>query len=747
MTDAAILSPELARSVSTLARTLVTASRSWTMYPREHPAVAGSLERLRKALAEVGLGQGFAFGVTPETLLIEGIAAPAEGAIAEAAGWLHRRDILQLAFAPEVPAAALDAFLSLLDEDIESVRKRGGPARAWSALAHLSIAIEQIDYSSVFEEREVQHPARRKDDLWRSIVRAVTDRHKTLDEAVQRRLLEIAGDAGAIAELAQDVIAPNFSADGSPMLTSQAAAVIAAYRHLLGIVEVMEPGRRAEVMQNLATATSALDPRVVLHMMGAPEDVGVAATGGGVGTGDIKRGLAEAFDDYQVAQLLATTLAIDGQATDRLAGVFDTIAPDEPRKRRVLTMTRTLLTETSFGQTNQFQTLWTSMEELLLTYNEKPFVSAQYKAGLDQVGGRAATMAAEMPEDLVGLIDTLGQDNVRRLSAFLLVDLLSLERDPARAEDVARDVAALGEDLLLAGDYESALTVTKALALHAANPKSIASAGSRAAIEVLVHTAAFHETVEILGEMTEAEFALFSGICEAVGPAAADVLRDGLDVEELTVARQRATSLIETYGARAVSRVASLVDNAHWFARVHACEVLGRIGSGEAVPLLQPLLRVADARVLRAAVRALASISDPAAARSVHTVLRAATGEQRRAVVDALVAERDPRVVPVLVCILNESEPLGADHQIVLETLAAVGRVGRDEAVPHVATLMRRRSWLARKKTRALKQASLHTLRTIGTPAATGAIGEAATNGDRLLRKLARALPAVPAHG
>ena len=55
------------------------------------------------------------------------------------------------------------------------------------------------------------------------------------------------------------------------MLTSQAAAVIAAYRHLVGIVDVMEPARRAEVMHNLAAATSTLDPRVVLHMMGAPK--------------------------------------------------------------------------------------------------------------------------------------------------------------------------------------------------------------------------------------------------------------------------------------------------------------------------------------------------------------------------------------------------------------------------------------------------------------------------------------------
>ena len=104
----------------------------------------------------------------------------------------------------------------------------------------------------------------------------------------------------------------------------------------------------------------------------------------------------------------------------------------------MLTLTRSLLSETSFGRTGHFESLWTSMEELLLTYNERPYVSAQYRAGLDRVGGRAEEMAAgDLPEDLLRLVDTLGQDNVRRLSAILLVDLLRLEKDPARAPEVA----------------------------------------------------------------------------------------------------------------------------------------------------------------------------------------------------------------------------------------------------------------------------------------------------------------------
>jgi HEAT repeat protein len=745
MSEVTPLPPELSGSVSALARSLVAAARSWSLYPPEHPAVRSSVERLAGILRRANAGQVFGFGVTPDTLLIDGVAsAPGEPIVAEAAAWLHQRDILRLTFLGDVPSAGLHALLALLAEDVHVVRRRGGPAKAWQEAGFPGIELEQIDLSRVLEEREVEHPARRRDELWRAIVSAVTDRRKTLDEAVQRRLLEIAGDIGAIANLAGDVSAPNRAADGSPMLTSQAAAVFAAYRHLVGIVDVMSPDRRTEVMQNLAEATASLDPRLIVEMLGARDESGVST---GTPGADIKRSLAEAFDDFKVAQLLATTLAIDGQATGRLANVFDTIAPDEPRKRRVLTLTRSLLSETSFGRTNQFQTLWTSMEELLLTYNEKPFVSAEYQLDLDQVGSRAESMAADLPEDLAEMTKTLGQDNVRRLSVILLIDLLKLEGDPVRAPELARDVAALCEDLLLAGDYEAAVMVTAALAEQAADKSSVTSEGSRLALDTLSQTPAFLEAVELLGGMTDDEAARFSEVCAQIGPAATDALRSLLVAEELTPARRRASAVIRNYGGRAATRLTPLVSHQSWAAQRNAAELLGELQSPDAVPVLQPLLRGSDPRVTQAAVRALAGIDDPAAARAVHTVLRAAAGAQRKAVVDALVAERDPRVVPLLVRILNESEPFGSDHPIVIEALGAIGQIGGDQAVPHVTVVMKRRKWLARRKLRALRQASLDALRAVGSPAAEAAIVDAAATGDRLLRKMARTHQAARRNG
>jgi HEAT repeat protein len=741
MADTSTLPPEVSRSVSVLARTLVAAARSWALYPPDHPAVRGSLDRLRSAIADANGGQPFNFGVTPESLLIAGVPVGGRdgGSIGEAARWLHDRDILELTFAGDIGVATLQKLLGILSEDSRVVRRRGGPAKVWAEEGDASVAIQQIDFSDVLQDREVTNAVRRKDDLWRSIVRGVLDRRRPTDEPTQARLLEISGDVTAIGELAGDVIAPHHTPDGSPMLTSQAAAVVAAYRHLVGIVDVLSPERRQEVMQNIAAATANLNPQIVMQMLAPGIGAEAASAIGEAGAGVVIRGIVDAMDDDKVAQLLATTLAIEGQASQRLATVFDTIAPDEERKRRVLSLTRRMLGETDFGRKDEFQTLWSSMEELLLTYNEKPFVSESYRKGLDEVGERAARMAAaDLPPDLVALIDTLGQDNVRRLSVTLLIDLLKLERDTTRAPELASDVAALAEDLLLAGDYESALAVTRALQEQAGNPSSVTSQSSRVALEALVGTIAFHEAAELLGDMTDEEAAFFSDMCTQIGPAATDKLRAHLEAEALTLGRRRASAIIRQFGARAVNRVAPLVSSKKWAAQRNAAELLGEIGAAEAVPLLHPLLRGQDPRVTTAAVTALSNIKDPAAARAVHTALRAATGDQRRAVVEALVQQHDARVVPVLVRIVDESDPFGGDHTIVLETVAALERVGDDQAVSALATLMRRKKLLARKKVRALRERTIQTLRALDTPAAATALEEAAKTGDRQLRKLVR---------
>jgi HEAT repeat protein len=207
-------------------------------------------------------------------------------------------------------------------------------------------------------------------------------------------------------------------------------------------------------------------------------------------------------------------------------------------------------------------------------------------------------------------------------------------------------------------------------------------------------------------------------------------------VEEETPGALRAAELIVGFGSPAVPRLSSLVDDPRWFVQRAAARMLGRIAVPDAVPLLQPLVRRAEPRVARDAIAALVNIDDPSAARAIHTVLRAAQGEFRRVVVDVLVADRDARVVPMLERIVGESEPLGKDHEIVLETLAAMGTVGSDQAVPALTTVIGRRGFFKRRKLRALKERGVKALLNIGGPRAQAALDEAGRTGDRMLKKI-----------
>ena len=64
--------------------------------------------------------------------------------------------------------------------------------------------------------------------------------------------------------------------------------------------------------------------------------------------------------------LLARAMSSPGHATNRLAQVLDTIAPDEQRKRRVLTLAKKLISERDFGSKRPIDDIRQSLDELLL---------------------------------------------------------------------------------------------------------------------------------------------------------------------------------------------------------------------------------------------------------------------------------------------------------------------------------------------------------------------------------------------
>jgi HEAT repeat protein len=721
---------DVTRLAVAVARATTIALRSWGFYPPEHPAVAMAVERFIAAATEASAGGMMQLAVTPHALLVDGLPLDSsDQAVIECAELLHDRDILQLTIAAAPPDAVVRSLLTVLTLDRDTRRAQGGPAAIWGAEDQTAILLEQIDYQEILE-REIDEGPARRDATWKSIVRSIIMGQSTFTAGEQERLLEISRDVGAIGELCKDAKEPFCMPDGSPMLTTQAATVLAVYRHIAKTVTALEPERVKEVIDSLALAAGNLEPSTALELLLQDEtgDAGIP----------IVAALKQSFDDQQVALLLARALSSPGHATNRLAKVLDTLAPDAQRKKRVLTLAKKLISERDFGSKRPIDDIRKSLDELLLQYDESTYVSQDYRESMDQAASRAADLAARgLPPEMDEWLETLGSDSVRRLSGQLLIDLLRNETVPGRMSETARDMGAFVEELLLAGAFSECVPVIEELVAATGRKPAIAPDACRRAIDSVGTASALTEAVGGLADQSADEFASFTRLIRAIGPAAVPAVVSAYQREDGGVATDRATAIIIALGAAAIPAITAALDDKRWFVQRELAKALGKIGTSAAVAPLQSLLKRTDVRVLQTAVSSLSGIADPAAERALHTVLRASTGEARAAVIASLLGLKDARVVPMLARILQDSDPFGEDHPLIIETLGALASIRDDRALPQIAALAKKKRWLAWGKTTQLRQTCLQTLGKIGTPKARQAIAELASSGDFFLRRMA----------
>jgi hypothetical protein len=304
--------------------------------------------------------------------------------------------------------------------------------------------------------------------------------------------------------------------------------------------------------------------------------------------------------------------------------------------------------------------------------------------------------------------------------------------------DPARDISGFVEELILTGVYAETLPLIDELAAAAKAPAAVAPEACRKAIESVGRSTALAEAAVGLGDQTAEEYDDFTRLVCAVGPATVPGLLPAYGREDGSAGGERAARLLVRLGVPALPAVAAAIDDPRWFVQRDLARVLGQIGTPAAVPPLQTLVRRPDGRIMRAAVTALAGIDDRAAGRALHMALKAATGETRAAVITALVGLKNTRVVPLLVQMLQEGQPFGSEHPLVLDMLAALGALQDDRATAAIAAMARQRRWLAWRKTAGLRHASLHALVRIGTDKARAALADLARTGDLFLQRQIR---------
>jgi HEAT repeat protein len=722
--DAAPLGPEDTARLVEFARACKAAARAVLLYPAAHPAIAVTLGRIVETTSAQSLSRPLRITVLPDSLL-QGGCAPGrpDASLGELATLLHDHFVGELTITPGGDREAWRDFLMLLGRPAAEVRAEGGIARLWSAAGARNIELREIDYAEVLRDRSAGKSAG-----WETIIsHCVSGGATALDEDAIAELPGIAGDADRIIELMTEI--ENRTQGG---VTARAASVMRMIRGFASTVSQKDNDRVEPMLRNMAAAIGELSPEMLVGLLS--DDAAHEPR--------VMEAIVSRMTDRTIAHFVSkNVIANNGTPTDRLVEAFQTLVRNPDDRHRLLNLAHDDAAASPFGQTEGFETVWNHVAEKLLTsYSDETFVSDEYARELSGARSRAVEVEQandDPPERQAAWVNSVAASALRSLDLQLLLDLLRLEQDNARWGALMPPVVNNLEDLLLVGDFDSAMEITAVLTAAAADSASKERRQHAIiAIDMLVAGSMMRHIVTHLLAIDEPSFERVKTMCVSLGEVLVRPLAEALSVEERARTRERLAAILLAFGPAGRRTIERLKTSPSAAVRRTAIHLLRQFGGVDALPDLPDLLNDSDAIIQREAVRAILTIGTEKAYRVLGEALATGTERSRDAIMLAISMQRDERTTPLFAYILRH-----VDHRrltsIYVRAIESLGALRDPEGIEPLVEALGKGEWWAPRRSAALRAASATALARIGTPEALGAL-EAAAAGSRRIRAVAR---------
>ncbi len=313
----------------------------------------------------------------------------------------------------------------------------------------------------------------------------------------------------------------------------------------------------------------------------------------------------------------------------------------------------------------------------------------------------------------------------------LIRELRETDR-PARYEYLTEELSRWGHEAVARGEDETCLRIMSALALELRPDSSkdekvtryarwtlrsmLDEIGPHFLIEGFCRSEAIPEgdLVHLLLTLKE----------EIAGPAV-----DRLLSEEGTAARRKLADLLIQMGEVSLPAVRSALEAPSWETARRLFPLLPKLAAPDAVEILKRLFRHADPLIRRESIRLFGQMGTEATPEPVLGALSDPDASVRQAAMAILSGMKAKAAVPLLQRIAQEL-PGTRDLEEQKMAIAALGAIGDPEALPTLLTVLRRKSWLSRRRTEELREAAAYAL---------GALG--GTEAVETLRAVAHAAP------
>jgi hypothetical protein len=729
------MSVEQAAVLVEFARACRTAARSVSLYPATHPSIQASLQRVIGAAARLAPSGTVTLAVQPGTLAIDGKAPQRpDQALEELSGMMKDRLVGALRLESGADIHDWHAMLLLLVRPIDDLSEAGGIARVWTATGRNHFEVFQIDYAEVLKERTGEAGAE-----WDQIIHLCLYGESGLDPAGMSALLEALGDSARFGELIERL---QSKASGDASVSARAAALIELVKQMLAAsAELSGESSKEGVLQAVADSSARLTPDMliaIIEQARTPQDA----------QSEVAAAVIDRIGDNTAASFVARNVASENGATERLAQALQLLVPDGERKDRLIDLARHEAEQGPLGQQAGFAELWESAANMLASYSDENFVSADYARELS--GAQAQALDVERisddpPARVKAWRGTVEGDAIKALDFQLLLDLLKVEDEPSSWRDTARVVVSEIEKRVQAGDPEAAQKLAFAVVreIGTGGRESVRSAAESAA-QALASVSLARQIAVHLRKIDDHEVDSYNRICRTIGAGMIGPLAEVLIVEENSRAIRRLREMLFGFGAAGRETVERLKSSPNPTVRRTAIDMLRMFGGQDALADLATMLEDREPQVQRDAIKAIAQLGNDEAFAVLQKALMSGTAAGNT-IPQQLLTLKEERAAPLLCYVLNHTAPRGRMIEVHTQIMEALGALGtHPDSISTLQAALYRGEWWAPTRTAALRRAAALALGRIGSPEARQVLEEAKKKGSRGVRNAARLAPIAP---
>jgi len=495
----------------------------------------------------------------------------------------------------------------------------------------------------------------------------------------------------------------------------------------------------------MAGAAAQMAPDMLLTLITDPPPL---PSGTGAPRMDLAGELQARLTDEMLTKFLVDNVVKDRGASSRLATAFQTLVPD-PAKQQEILAAAGAQAAAMFADDPQFESVWTSSSEMLMSYSDAKFVSEGYARELTAAQTQATEVdkiGDDTPVRIRAWLGSVSDEEVRALDSRLLLDLLAIETRADAWSGVLDTAVNSIDQLVLVGDLKMASQLLEAVVSISKDHASPFRAPAAAGITKLVEGPMVRHLAMFLQKATDTEFGLAKNMCTGIGPVLVKPMSDALMGEDNARTVRRLRDILISFGAAAREYANELKSSKNPAVRRAAIDLLRALGGDAALPDLRLMLDDSDAQVQREALRAIVQIGTSEAYQILEQALRSGAAHTREAIMQALGAFRDEKAAPLFVYILHSSDYKGQNEATYTQTVESLGKIALDErSVSTLKDILYRGEWWARARTARIRAAAARALRSMGTASADRTLEEAAASAPGAVRKIARAALAEPA--